>query len=138
MAVRSTNTVSELLQGVVQDLASGLMMPDAQNPEMVEFLTDLMAQITEMVTKPYRTSQLPPSDASGMPMGGMRSPMMGGAPGGGPPMGPPPGGMPGGAPGMPGPGPAGPTPPRPLAGVTSGTPMPNPDELRRILGTGAR
>lgn len=134
MATRSTNTLSEVLEGVMQDLSRALLLPDAQNPETVAFITEMMAKIADRVTAPYRTSQLPPSDSSGMPMGGIQSPMAGMEPGGG---GPPMGGM-GGPPQMPTPGPSGPTPPRPLAGVTSGTPMPNPDELRRILGTGAR
>lgn len=126
------------MAGIMQDLAGALLMPDAQSPDTVQFITDIMAQIQKRATAPYaaqaEAGQLPPSADNGLPMqappGPMASPggpppgMMGGGMGG-PPMG---GGLP--------PMPQGPVPPG--AGMPSQSPSINPDELRRILGTGAR
>mgnify|MGYP000886382846 CR=1 FL=1 len=123
MAVRSTNTMKELLEAVLQTLASGLTMPDAD----LEFITSLMAQIQAKAREPF--------DKSGMTPGG-GSPTAGGQPamspaeligGSGPPMMPTPGGMPGpGAQAPPG------APPSPIPGVMPRQ-APNPDELRRIM-----
>lgn len=127
MAVRSTNTMSELLESVLQTLASGLTMPDAD----LDFITTLMAQIQAKAREPF--------DKAGMTPGG-GTPTSGGPPpmspaelvgGSGPPMPPPmmpsPGGMPGpGAQGPPG------APPSPIPGVMPRQ-APNPDELRRIM-----
>jgi hypothetical protein len=132
------------MAGLMQDLAGALLMPDAQNPETVQFITDLMAQIQQRATAPYQghaaAGQLPPSADNGMPMSGPPSgPVPPGMPGDGMPS----GGMPGmGGPPMPPPMPPGmpPGPVPPGMGMPSQRPSvpQNPDELRRILGTGAR
>lgn len=63
MAVRSTNTVIESLNAVMQQLAEALLFPDAAPHE--EFLTTLMTMIQQHVTSTRlgaaAQNQMPPS-----------------------------------------------------------------------------
>lgn len=126
MAVRSTNTMAELLESVLQTLASGLTMPDAD----LDFITSLMAQIQAKAREPFDKAGMTPGGgtptAGGGPAGAGMSPaeLIGGQ---GPPMSM--GAMPGpGAQAPPG------APPSPIPGVMPRQ-APNPDELRRIMST---
>ena len=112
MAERSTNTMSEMLQRFVRDIADAKTAMDADMP----FLASLEEHILQYVKDPMRQMQAQgqlPQDPNAMAMG------MGGMPPGGPPM--------GGPPPM-----AGPMPQ--AGGLMPGAAAPNADELRRLLG----
>lgn len=111
MALRASNTMAEGLQALVGTIASMKALPDAD----MEFLTNLETMVLNKLKEPVRQM------AGQMDQVGPGGPPMGPPPGmGGPPMMPPPMGAPGGPP----------------TGVRMGSPMGNPDELRRLLGGG--
>jgi hypothetical protein len=135
MATRSTNTQTEALQRMLGDISQVKTMPDAD----LQFLVGLETNILGKLREPFEAMQGQIGPTTGPP----------GAPGGapvgpslaGPPPGPAAGGMP---PGLMGPGgPGGGAPPMPVSmappgggvpGVMSRPPLPNPDELARMLG----
>lgn len=91
MAIRSTNTYQEGLQSLVQDVASMMLLPDA-NPD---FLNQMQAALVEEANAPLRAQA---AQAAGPPPAGNAQPLMPPPPGGAP-MGMPAGGpLPGSAP----------------------------------------
>ncbi len=105
---KGANSILEVFSGVMSQLASASVLPDAQ-PHL-QFVNALMSEIQKYLHKPQvGGAALGPG---GPPGGG--PPGMGGPPGA-PPGGPPPGGMPPGA----------------------QPPTPPVDELRRMLGANA-
>lgn len=111
MASRSTNTMREFVERLVQDLAQAQTLADADLP----FLLGLQGQCIEWTRDPQKKlaeQGLVPNDQQQPP------PPMQGAP-----QGPPPGG--GGMPGFAAGGGRG--------GVMPGAPAPNSDELTRLL-----
>ncbi len=106
MAVRSTNTYSEGLQSLIQDIASLQLAPDSN----VEFLMQVQQMIISEAQAPLRAQAQqaggPPAPAGnvqaampagGPPAGGMAELLGIGGPGGGSaPLPPGPGGMPSG------------------------------------------
>lgn len=105
---RSTNTMAETLMRILGDITQAKTLPDAD----LEFLVNLETQIIQKIREPY---DMQGAGGPGMMPGpGAPTPMPGPAPapGAAAPM-----GMPGGAP----------------AGLRMEAPMPNPDELRRMV-----
>lgn len=114
---RTTNTMSEGLRVLLQDIADMKLAPDADLP----FLINIETQIVGYLKAKADEALTPP---------GQMGPGAGGGPMAGPPPGPP------GPPGLGGMGPMRPGTgsPRGVPGLMQGPQMPNPDELRRILG----
>lgn len=114
---RGTNTMQEGLRALLNSITDLKVTPDAD----LEWLIGLETQVLQKLREPVQQIMGQTGDALGGMQGGP-SPMSmspgGGGAGG--PMGtfpaPPGGGVP---------------------GVMSGSPMPNPDELRRLIGSGA-
>ena len=105
---KGANSILEVFSGVMSQLASASVLPDAQ-PHL-QFVNALMSEIQKYLHKPQVAgAALGPGGPPGAPPGA------GGPPGGPPPGGPPPGGMPPGA----------------------QPPTPPVDELRRMLGANA-
>lgn len=105
MAARSTNTMTEVLQRFLGDIAQAKTAMDADMP----FLMQLEAMILGKLREPQVQMQqagLLPTDGQAMMMGGGAPPAM--------PMGPPPGPQSGGL-------------------MPQGA-APNADELRRLMG----
>ena len=112
MAVKSTNTQSEVLQSMLGDISVAKTLPDADLPFLVELETMILSKVREPLDQ--AAGQLGPQGPSA-------------------PAGPPPA-----PPGMP---PMGPMPcgPPPDTGGGAGVPGlrnqgPSPDELARLLG----
>jgi hypothetical protein len=117
MAVKSTNTQSEVLTSMLGDISTAKTLPDADLQFLVELETMILGKLREPLDQAAgQMGPGGPSAAGGPPPPGAGMPPMGG------PMPPPP---PGGPEFM-GPGPGGP------AGLRS--PGPSPDELARLLG----
>lgn len=115
MAVRSQNTMAEGLQSVLQDITTMKTMPDAD----IEWLINLETEILQKLREPFEQmqGQLPQAPGSAVP--GPMPPGQGAMPTGvGGPMG--------------GGGPANMTPG--VRGLRSSPAMPNPDEVRRMVG----
>lgn len=104
MATRTDNTMSEALQKLHKEVAQLKLLADADLPFIIELETMLIDKIKNPMMQMQDDGMLPP---------GGPDPMMGGAPQGGGYVGE---GMPVGG------------------GVMQGSPMPNPDELRRLVG----
>lgn len=133
MGTRGTNTMSEGLQKLAQDITALKFTPDAD----VSFLIGLETQVLQKLREPFEAAAGQMQQANAQPGNamemagaadmGMGAGLMGaGAAMGGPPMS---GGMPGGAMGTPGPG--GPMP-GPLPGARF-----SPDALRSAMRGGA-
>jgi len=116
MALKSTNTQSEILQSILGDISVAKTLPDADLQFLVELETMILSKVREPMDQ--AAGQLGPQGPAapgGPPPGAM------GPPPGMPPMGPMPGGPPpdtGGGAGVPG----------------LRNPGPSPDELSRLLG----
>lgn len=106
MAQRSTNTMAEMLQSMLQDISVAKTLPDADLEFLVNLETTLLGKIRE------------PLDQAGVAggAGGMAGPSAPPAPA--PAMG------------------STPTPGTGVNGVMSSPEMPNPDELRRLMNAG--
>lgn len=102
MAARSTNTMSEVLQRFLSDIAQAKVLADADLPFLMELETMLIGKIKDPMVQMQDAGILP---AGGDPA--MGPPQGGGFVGQGTPVG---------------------------GGVMQGSPMPNPDELRRLVG----
>lgn len=120
MAVRGTNTMAEALQRMLGDISQMKTLPDGD----LEYLANLETMVLKKLREPIDAVQaMGLSQAGGGGQPGAMPPGMG--PGGGmqmPPAGPPMGGQ--GAGGI----------PQGMPGMQQGPAMPNPDELRRLLG----
>ncbi len=115
MATRSTNTMQEGMAGLMQSIQEMKLMPDADLP----WLINLETQIISKVQSQYGASnQVPPPGAPGNAQPAPMDPaMMAGMGGGGMPM---PGSNTGSGVGT--------------RGMQVGPAMPNPDEIRRMVG----
>lgn len=129
MPVRANNTFEEMLSKCLQLVSEMKQTPDADLEWIVGLETMVLSKLREPIDRMQQMSNMP-SGQGAAPMPGM-DPMaaMGGAPGGG--MGGV-GGMVGGM-GTSTPGMGGPVPGA-VPGVMQGSPAPNPDELRRLIG----
>lgn len=134
MAVRGTNTMSEGLQKLMQDITGLKATPDADVAFLIGLETTILGKLREGFAK--AAGQMPPPPGSAVEAGvggmggmgaggGMGDMAMAGAGGGGMPM---PGGAPGGVP-MGAAGPGSPMPPMP--GVRF-----SPDVMRRAISGG--
>lgn len=107
MAVRSTNTMIEALQRLLQDIGKMKTLADADMPWLVELESMVLTKIREPLDNMQQSGQLPPPpmDPGMMPPDPAMMQGMGA------------GEMQGG-------------------GMMAGPQMPNPDELGRLLGAG--
>jgi hypothetical protein len=119
---RTGNSMAEYLTGVLQDVAYAQTLPDAD----LEYLTNLQATILAKLREPMEAAMQSAQSSGGAPPLGSATPQ-GPPPGMGGPLGAPPMGAP---PGLPAAGGAPELPP----GLRNGIAMPNPDELRRLVG----
>lgn len=133
MAVRGTNTMSEGLQAMLGDIATMKALPDAD----LQFLIGLETMVLQKLKEPIDSMAGQLGAPGGMPPGAGPVPGMG--PGSTPPpMGGGMGEMQGGVmPLVPAASQGGPpmgAPGGPPTGMPMGAGIPNPDELRRLLG----
>ena len=77
MASRSTNTMAELLQRLLSDLAQAKVLQDADLPFIVELETMIVSKLRDPMTKMQAEGMLPPGGpqppmfpGQGMPVGG--------------------------------------------------------------------
>jgi hypothetical protein len=78
MASRSTNTMAELLQRLLSDLAQAKVLQDADLPFIVELETQIVSKLRDPMTKMQAEGMLPPGGpqqppmfpGQGMPLGG--------------------------------------------------------------------
>ena len=125
MAVKSTNTQSEVLTSMLGDISTAKTLPDADLQFLVELETMILGKLREPLDQAAgQMGPGGPSAAGGPPAGPPAGPPPPGA--GMPPMGGPMPPPPPGGPEFMGPGPGGPP------GLRS--PGPSPDELARLLG----
>lgn len=121
MAVKSTNTMAEALQSLVQDIATMKTMSDADLPFLLDLETTIIGYLRQGMDQSMGPNGGPVGQPGGMPGG----PMPGSMPtmGGGPPMPPLPASPMGGR--------------AMMAGTASpgggGGPMTSPDEIQRML-----
>ena len=112
MASRSTNTMVEVLQRLLGDIAQAKTAMDADMPFLLQLETMILGKLRDPQTQMQQAGILP-SDGSQQPAGGGMPPgMMMGGPPQGPPQGPP---------------------PMPQSGGLMPQAAPNSDELRRML-----
>jgi|694.fasta_scaffold07540_14 hypothetical protein len=79
MASRSTNTMAELLQRLLSDLAQAKVLQDADLPFIMELETAIVSKLRDPMMKMQEAGMLPPGPAApqqqmfpgqGMPVGG--------------------------------------------------------------------
>lgn len=120
MPVRANNTFEEMMSKCLQLVGEMKQTPDADLEWIVGLETMVLSKLREPIDRMQQMSSMP-SGQGAAPMPGM-DPMAGGGMGG----------MVGGM-GTSTLGPGGPQPGA-VPGVMQGSPAPNPDELRRLIG----
>jgi hypothetical protein len=114
MAQRSTNTMAEVLQRFLGDIAQAKVLMDADLPFLLSLETMIVDKLRDPVKRMEEQGLLPPGSSMN---GGGGAMGMGGGMGGPPPMPPQ-------------------SPPTQIGGLMPSPAAPNADELRRLLNQG--
>lgn len=135
---RTVNTMEEVLSGILHSITDAKPLPDADVPWLLELETVVLKKLQERYTVGGSQSAMPPPGSMGGSDGSDLASLLGGMGGGGGGMGPLPSGADAMAP--PAAGPMSPAPPLSMPPGVNGLqsrPIPNVDELDRMLNVGA-